>query len=194
MPDEPEALGLLALMLLTDAAAGPPGRRRGLVLLDDQDRRSLVTLPRSRRAARSSTGRLRMGRRRARTSSRRRSPRSTTRLQTPPRPTGHRSSGCTRCSSGSRRRRSSTSTAPWPLAEAAGPAAGLAAIDALGADPAMAEYRYFHAARADLLRRLERWGEAADAYGAALALTANEPERAFLAGRRAEVASRGSAG
>ena len=80
------------------------------------------------------------------------------------------------------------------LAQVAGPAAGLVAIDGLGADPAMAEYRYYHATRGDFLRRLERWGEAAEAYGAALALTANEPERAFLAGRRAEVAGRASAG
>ena len=50
------------------------------------------------------------------------------------------------------------------LAEVAGPAAGLAAVDALGADPSLAEYRFFHATRADFLRRLGRWGEAADAY------------------------------
>jgi RNA polymerase sigma-70 factor (ECF subfamily) len=80
------------------------------------------------------------------------------------------------------------------LAQVAGPATGLAVVDALGADPAMAEYRFFHATRADFLRRLGRWGEAATAYEAALALTANEPERAFLEGRRAEVAARGSAG
>jgi RNA polymerase sigma-70 factor (ECF subfamily) len=80
------------------------------------------------------------------------------------------------------------------LAQVAGPGAGLAAADALGMDPAMAEYRFFHATRADFLRRLGRWGEAAEAYGAALALTANEPERAFLEGRRAEVAARASAG
>src|SRR3954466_1122115 len=60
------------------------------------------------------------------------------------------------------------------LAQVAGPAAGLAAVEALGADPAMAEYRFFHATRADFLRRLARWGEAAAAYGAALALTSNE--------------------
>ena len=80
------------------------------------------------------------------------------------------------------------------LAQVAGPAAGLAAVDALGADPAMAEYRFFHATRADFLRRLGRWGESAQAYSAALALAANEPERAFLEGRRAEVAARASVG
>jgi RNA polymerase sigma-70 factor (ECF subfamily) len=80
------------------------------------------------------------------------------------------------------------------LAQVAGPEAGLAVVDGLGADPAMAEYRFFHATRADFLRRLGRWGEAVEAYTAALALTANEPERAFLEGRRAEVAARGAAG
>ncbi len=80
------------------------------------------------------------------------------------------------------------------LAQVAGPAAGLAVVESLGTDPAMTEYRFFHATRADLLRRLGRWGDAAAAYGAALALTANEPERAFLEGRRADVAARASAG
>ena len=44
-------------------------------------------------------------------------------------------------------------------------------------------YSYLHAARADLLRRLERWSEAGTAYGRALELTTNGPERAFLTGR-----------
>ena len=49
-------------------------------------------------------------------------------------------------------------------------------------------------ARADFLRRLGRWGEAADAYDRALALAPNGPERAFLERRRRETAMRGSAG
>ena len=44
-------------------------------------------------------------------------------------------------------------------------------------------YHLFHAARADLLRRLERLPEAADAYRAALALTDSAVEREFLEGR-----------
>ncbi|OGO57490.1 MAG: RNA polymerase subunit sigma-24 [Chloroflexi bacterium RBG_16_72_14] len=76
------------------------------------------------------------------------------------------------------------------VAEVAGPAAGLAAVDALARDPAMTEYRFFHAARAELLRRLTRWAEAADAYGRALALAPNAPERAFLERRLAEVRGR----
>jgi RNA polymerase sigma-70 factor, ECF subfamily len=80
------------------------------------------------------------------------------------------------------------------LAQVAGPAAGLRAVDELAGDPSMGEYRFFHATRADLLRRLERWGEAVEAYDRALELAANEPERLFLEGRRREVAGRGAAG
>jgi RNA polymerase sigma-70 factor, ECF subfamily len=80
------------------------------------------------------------------------------------------------------------------LAEVAGPAVGLAALDALASDGAMAEYRFFHAARADFLRRLGRWPEAIEAYRRALALAANDPERAYLRRRIDEVASRATAG
>jgi RNA polymerase sigma-70 factor (ECF subfamily) len=62
------------------------------------------------------------------------------------------------------------------LAEISGPAAGLAVTDGLD----LGSYYLFHAVRADLLRRLHRSAEAAQAYDAALALTANEAERAFL--------------
>ena len=51
----------------------------------------------------------------------------------------------------------------------------------------MSEYHLFHATRADLLRRLGRRAEAADAYAEALARTANEAERAFLAARREQL-------
>jgi RNA polymerase sigma-70 factor (ECF subfamily) len=70
---------------------------------------------------------------------------------------------------------------------AEGPAAGLALLDALEGDGRLATYSYFHAARADLLRRLGRRSDAADAYRRALALTSNEVERAFLARRIHEV-------
>src|SRR5205814_383620 len=52
-------------------------------------------------------------------------------------------------------------------------------------------YHLFHSTRADLLRRLGRTAEAAQAYDAALALTENAAERAFLEQRRAEVAGTG---
>jgi RNA polymerase sigma-70 factor (ECF subfamily) len=74
-----------------------------------------------------------------------------------------------------------------PLAEVAGPAAALAEVDRLAADPRLAGYRYLPAVRADLLARLGRDAEAADAYRAALALTGNEAERDFLTGRLALV-------
>jgi RNA polymerase sigma-70 factor, ECF subfamily len=49
------------------------------------------------------------------------------------------------------------------------------------------EYHLYHAARADLLRRLKRPAEAAVAYRRALELTESEPERRFLSGRLREV-------
>ena len=68
-----------------------------------------------------------------------------------------------------------------------GPRAGLAALDALAAEPALATYRYLSAARADFLRRLGRWPEAVTAYEEALLLTDNESERAYLAMRLATI-------
>ncbi|UWZ59534.1 RNA polymerase sigma factor [Dactylosporangium aurantiacum] len=68
-----------------------------------------------------------------------------------------------------------------------GPAAGLAELAPLLDEPALAGYAYLSAARADFLRRLGRLPEAAAAYEEALALTGNDAERAFLAGRLAEV-------
>jgi RNA polymerase sigma-70 factor, ECF subfamily len=75
------------------------------------------------------------------------------------------------------------------LAMVAGPAAGLAEIEALEQrDGRLAGYRYLPAAKADLLRREGRVAAAADAYRAALALADNEAERAFLEGRLAGLA------
>jgi RNA polymerase sigma-70 factor (ECF subfamily) len=69
------------------------------------------------------------------------------------------------------------------VAEAEGAEAGLAAMDALP----LAGYHYLHAARADLLRRLDRREEAREAYGRALALAHAEPERRFLERRLREL-------
>jgi RNA polymerase sigma-70 factor (ECF subfamily) len=69
------------------------------------------------------------------------------------------------------------------VAMADGPAAGLALLDALAADDRLATYSYFHAARADLLRRLGRASQAITAYRQALELTTNEVERSFLSRR-----------
>ncbi|MEU8075256.1 sigma-70 family RNA polymerase sigma factor [Catellatospora citrea] len=68
-----------------------------------------------------------------------------------------------------------------------GPLAGLDLLDSLLAEPALAPYGYLGAARADLLRRLSRWEEAAAAYAEALALTDNDVEREFLLRRLVEV-------
>ncbi len=66
------------------------------------------------------------------------------------------------------------------VAEVHGPAAALSTVDALD----LGGYHLLHATRADLLRRLGRHREAADAYDAALALVANAAERRFLRERR----------
>jgi RNA polymerase sigma-70 factor (ECF subfamily) len=71
------------------------------------------------------------------------------------------------------------------MAEVEGPIAALVLVDSLGLD--LDAYQPFHAVRADLLRRLGRSREAAAAYERALALTENETERAFLRRRRATV-------
>jgi RNA polymerase sigma-70 factor (ECF subfamily) len=68
-----------------------------------------------------------------------------------------------------------------------GPAAGLALIDALLARGELDDYRFAHAARADLCRRLGRTEDARAAYHKALSLTRQEPERRFLERRIAEL-------
>jgi RNA polymerase sigma-70 factor (ECF subfamily) len=64
-----------------------------------------------------------------------------------------------------------------------GPAAALAEVEAIERDGRLAGYRYLHSTKAELLRRLGRDGEAADAYRAALELTGNSAEQAFLEAR-----------
>ena len=68
-----------------------------------------------------------------------------------------------------------------------GPEAGLALVDTILARGALSDYRLAHAARADLCRRLGRRSEAQTAYQRALELTQQEPERRFLERRIAEV-------
>ena len=69
------------------------------------------------------------------------------------------------------------------VAMADGPEAALRLLDALDAEGALVDYHLFHAARADVLRRLGRSEAAFAAYGRALALVSNDPERRFLQGR-----------
>lgn len=73
------------------------------------------------------------------------------------------------------------------IAMADGPAAALPLLDALAQSSELAQYHLVFAARADLLRRLRRSSDAAAAYRTALALAGNEPERRFLARRLADV-------
>jgi RNA polymerase sigma-70 factor, ECF subfamily len=69
------------------------------------------------------------------------------------------------------------------VAEADGPEAGLRIVDTLQ----LGEYRYFHATRGELLRRLERRAEAREAFERALELTPDGAERRFLERRVAEL-------
>ena len=179
MPDEPEVVGLLALLLLTESRRAARTAADGsLVLLADQDRsawdRALIT----------------EGQALVRACIRRDRP------------------GPYQLQAAINAVHSDASTpadTDWPqilqlydhllalsptpvvalnravaVAEVEGPAAGLAAIDALD----LATFHIFHAARADLLRRLGRHEEAADAYSTALALVTNTAERRFLEDRR----------
>ena len=89
---------------------------------------------------------------------------------------------------------------PSPVAElnravavgmAAGPAAGLALVDALRAEPALVRYPHLPAVRGDLLARLGRTGEAAAEFARAAALTANDRERTLFLARAAEAGRAG---
>jgi RNA polymerase sigma-70 factor (ECF subfamily) len=72
-----------------------------------------------------------------------------------------------------------------------GPAAGLALVDAILARGELAQYYLAHSARADLCRRLGRTNEAQASYRRALELTRQEPERRFLEGRLRELSGEG---
>jgi predicted RNA polymerase sigma factor len=64
---------------------------------------------------------------------------------------------------------------------------GLALMDQLGASGELENYHLYHAARADILRRLDRREEAIDAYRRAVDLVANRVEEAYLRRRIAEL-------
>jgi RNA polymerase sigma-70 factor (ECF subfamily) len=92
--------------------------------------------------------------------------------------------------------------APSPVVElnravaagmADGPAAGLAIADDLAASGQLAGYHLLPAVRADLLRRLDRPAEAAQAYRAAIDQAGTEPERHYLKRRLAEITGTESA-
>jgi RNA polymerase sigma-70 factor (ECF subfamily) len=75
------------------------------------------------------------------------------------------------------------------VAEVHGPAEALALVDGLRRTPQLEAYHVYHAIRADLLRRLGRTADAADAYRAAIAHTENAAERDFLNRRLAALTS-----
>jgi RNA polymerase sigma-70 factor (ECF subfamily) len=177
MPDEPEALGLLALMLLhhsrRETRTDPAGE---LVLLEEQDRsrwdhdmidEGVDILGRAMALGRAGPYQVQA----AIASLHARSPR--------PQDTDWPQITVLY--------RSLSRMAPSPIVElnlavaiamADGPAAALPMVDSLAAD--LDHYHLFHATRADLLRRLGRHDEAATAYRRALELATNPRERAFL--------------
>jgi RNA polymerase sigma-70 factor, ECF subfamily len=74
------------------------------------------------------------------------------------------------------------------VAMAEGPAAGLVILDAVGKDPQLARWPQLHVARAELLRRLGRSGDAVIAYQIALQLEPTAPEQAHIGRRLRELA------
>jgi RNA polymerase sigma-70 factor (ECF subfamily) len=193
MPDEPEVIGLLALLLLTEsrraARTAPDGR---LVLLPDQDRR------------RWDRQLIAEGQALVRVCLRRNQPgpyqiqaaiaavHSDAREVHHPPPTHYDTDWGQILALYDQL----LAVAPTPvvalnravaLAEVDGPAAGLAAVDALAGD--LDRYHLFHATRADLLFRLGRPADAAATYEAARALATNAAERRFLAERAPAAAS-----
>jgi RNA polymerase sigma-70 factor (ECF subfamily) len=179
MPDEPETRGLLALLLLTEARrparTGPDG---SLVLLADQDRSrwDRAMIAEGQDLVRSC---LRLGR---------------------PGPyqlqaavsavhSDAPAAGLTDWGQILALYDQLLAVAPTPVvalnrcvavAEVEGPARALELVDQLGLDG----YHLYHATRADLLRRLGRRDDAAAAYDAAIARSANQAERSFLQRRR----------
>lgn len=187
MPDEPEAAGLLALMLLHSARDASRVDQSGdLVPLEEQDRSTWDT-------ARVHEGLSILDR-----ALRRRSP--------GPYQVQAAIAAChataTRAADTdwdqiARLYQELARFTPGPVVElnravavglADGPAAGLALVDALARTGALTRYHLLPATRAELLRRLGRTDEAAAAYREALALVAGEPERRYLTRRLGELA------
>jgi RNA polymerase sigma-70 factor (ECF subfamily) len=187
MPDEPEAMGLLALMLLHDARRETRIAADGsLVLLGDQDR------------MRWDRGEIAEGQGLVR------------RALTMRRPGPYQLQAAIAAVHDEADTADSTdwsevvglydalqAIAPSPVVElnravavamADGPAAGLELVNVLAARGELDGYYLLHATRADLLRRLGRRDEAGLAYARAAELGTNDAERAFLEARRTEMA------
>ena len=178
MPDEPEALGLLALMLLHDARRDARvGTEGEIVLLADQDR------------SRWNRPRIEEGTRLLERALSQRRPGS---YQLQAAIAALHLEDVTDWSQIAALYDELARLEPTPIVElnravavamAHGPEFGLELMERIE----LPGYHLLHAARADLLRRLERRDEAASAYRAALALEMNAADRAFLEGRLAEV-------
>ena len=180
MPDEPEALGLLALLLLTESRRDGAHRgRREHRAASRSGPRALGPRPRRRRARRSCAGAC-GATSRARIRSRPRSTRCTATHRPPPPPTGARFSRSTTSCSPWRQTRSSRSTARLRSRRSKARRLRSAAFDALDLDT----YHLFHSTRADLLARLRRYDEAREEYDRAVALAGNAAERALLEQKR----------
>jgi RNA polymerase sigma-70 factor (ECF subfamily) len=179
MPDEPEAVGLLALMLLhdarRDARVGPAG---DLVLLREQDR------------SRWDRGEIDEGRALVEAALQRHRPGP---YQLQAAIAALHDEAATAADTDWRQIAALygvlAEIAPSPVVElnravavamAFGPQEGLVIVDRVAAGGALEHYRLFHATRADLLRRIGRVGEAALAYRRARDLAGNDVERAFL--------------
>lgn len=181
MPDEPEAFGLLALLLLHDsrrrARVGPDGE---LVLLADQERSlwDRRTIDEGLRVLRRAETHRRPGRYQLQAAIAAGHAQGTdpgtiaaaydALVEIDPSPVVRLNRGVA-------------------IALAGDVARGLELIDGL---EGLESYAYLHAARADLLRRLGRGDEAAASYRVALELTDNAPERRFLEQRLDEVEER----
>lgn len=178
MPDEPEVMGLLALMLLTEsrrrARSTPDG---GLVLLADQDRElwdgALIT--EGQAIVRQCLRRGRPGPYQVQAAI------NAVHSDAP-------STAATDWSQILRLYDQLLALTPTPVvalnravavAEVEGPEAALALVEDLGLD----RYHVFHAIRADLLGRLGRTAEARSAYEAAIALAENKAEHDVLTRR-----------
>ena len=188
MPDEPEALGLLALMLLHDARRAARVDDAGdVVPLEEQDRTrwDRAEIEEGVRLLDDALGRDSAG---------------TYQLQ----------AAIAACHATAARPQDTdwariaqlygrvAELLPSPVVElnravavamADGPAAGLELVDALDAGGELAGYHLLPATRADLLRRLGRRAEAAAAYREALDLVSTDAERRYLERRLAETAA-----
>jgi RNA polymerase sigma-70 factor (ECF subfamily) len=175
MPDEPEVMGLLALMLLVEARrATRTGGGGGLVLLADQDRRlwDHDLIAEGQAIVRACLRRNRPGPYQIQAAI------NAVHSDAP-------AASATDWWQILRLYDQLMAVAPTPVvalnraivvAEVEGPEAALALVDGLD----LGAYHLYHATRADLLRRLGRDAEAAAAYEAAIACTDNQAEREFL--------------